>query len=73
MPSALKNNLFLKASDEGIVVEWWPTPRWHILEGYVSIGLTLPGWCANGDDALSRPIMLVAATIWNLLHLTQGD
>jgi hypothetical protein len=45
MPSPLKNNLVLKASDEGIVVEWWATPRWNLLEGYLSIGLTLPGWC----------------------------
>jgi hypothetical protein len=53
MPSPLKNDLVLKDSDEGIVVEWWPTPRWHILEVYLSIILTLLGWCIDGDDALS--------------------
>jgi hypothetical protein len=73
MPSPLKNNLVLKASDEGIVVEWCPAPRWHLLEVYLSIGLTLPGWCADKDDTLSGPRLLVAATIWNLLHPTQGD
>ena len=73
MPSPLKNNLFLKASDEGIVVEWWSTPRWHLLEVYLSIGITLPGWCVDQDDTLARPRLLVAATIWNLLHPTQGD
>ena len=70
MPSPFKKNLVLKDSDEGIVVEWWLAPRWHVLEVYLSIGLTLHGWCMNGDDALSRPRMLVAATIWNLLHPT---
>jgi hypothetical protein len=73
MPSPLKSILVLKASDEGIVIEWWPTPTWHILEVYISIRLTLHGWCSDGDDALFGPRPLVVATIWNLLHPTQGD
>ena len=63
MPSPLKNSLVLKASDEGIVVEWWSTPRWHLREVYLSIGLTLHGWCADGENTLARPILLVVATI----------
>jgi hypothetical protein len=42
MPSPLKENLVLMASDEEFFVEWWPTPRWHILELYISIGIKLP-------------------------------
>jgi hypothetical protein len=72
MPSPLKNNLVLEASDEGIVVEWWSAPRWHLLEVYPSIGLALPGWCADRDDALSGTRLLVVETIWNLIHPTQG-
>jgi hypothetical protein len=73
MPSPLKNNLVLKASDEGTVVEWWSASRWHLLEGYISIGITLPGWCIDRDDVLFGPRLLVTATIWNLLIPTQGD
>jgi hypothetical protein len=69
MPSPLKNKLVLKDSDEGIVVGWWSASRWHLLEGYLSIGQTLLGWCTDGEDALSGPRVLVATTIWNLLHL----
>jgi hypothetical protein len=73
MPSSLKNTLVPKASDEGIVVEWWSDLGWHLLEVCLSIGLTLHGWCTDGDDALVGPILLVATTIWNLLHPTQED
>jgi hypothetical protein len=73
MPSPLKNNLVIKASDEGNIVEWWPAPRWHLLEGYLSIGITFPRCCIDRDDVLSGPRLLVSATIWNLLHPTQGD
>jgi hypothetical protein len=65
MPSPLKNNLVLKASNVEIVAKWWLTPRWHLLEVYLSIGLTLPRWCANKDDASTGPILLVVETIWN--------
>jgi hypothetical protein len=73
MPSLLKNNLVFKASDEGIVVEWWPTPRWLLMEVCLSIELTLPRWCVDEDDALIGPILIVVATIWNLLHPYQED
>jgi hypothetical protein len=73
MPSPLKNSLVLKDSDEGIVVEWWSTPRWHLLEVCLSTELTLLGWCADGYDIFSGPILLVAATIWILLHPTPED
>jgi hypothetical protein len=69
----LKKKFVLKASDEGVGVEWWSAPRWHLLEEYLSIGITLPRWCVDGDDALSGPRLLVATTIWKLLHPTQGD
>jgi hypothetical protein len=39
----LNKNLLLKALDEGIFVEWWPDPRWYLLEVYLSIGITLLG------------------------------
>jgi hypothetical protein len=68
----LKRNLVLKASDEGIVVEWWSAPKWHLLEGYISIGLTLHGSCDGGDNLLSRPRLFLDETIWRLLHQTQG-
>jgi hypothetical protein len=70
MPSPLKKNLILKASYEGIIVEWWPAPRWHLLEVYLSIILTFLAWCTDEDEALSGPRLLVVATIWNLLHPT---
>jgi hypothetical protein len=71
MPSPFKNNLVLKDYDEGIVVEWLLTLRWHLLEGYLSIGKTLLGWHADGEDTLSGPRLLVDETIWNLIHPTQ--
>jgi hypothetical protein len=43
MPSPLKNNLVLKASNDGIVVEWLSAPRWHLMEVCLSIELTLLG------------------------------
>jgi hypothetical protein len=73
MPSPLKKNLVFKASDEGIVVEWWQTIRWNLLEGYISIGITLAGCCADEDNSLYGPRLLVVSTIMNLLHPTQGD
>jgi hypothetical protein len=53
MPSPLNKSLVLKASDEGIVVEWWSAPRWNLLEVCISIGLTLLEWCVDGDNAIS--------------------
>jgi hypothetical protein len=73
MPSPLKNKHVLKASNEGTVVEWWLAPRWHLLKVCLSIELTLHGGCTDGDNALVGPRLLVAATIWNLLHPTQED
>jgi hypothetical protein len=66
----LKKNLVLEASDEGIVAEWWSTPRWNMLEVYLSIRIKIPRWCTDEGNSLYGTILLVAAIIWNLLHLT---
>ena len=73
MPSPLKNILVLKASNEGIVVQWCLAPRWHLLEGHLSIGITIHGCCTGRDTALIGPRLILDATIWNLLHPTVGS
>jgi hypothetical protein len=44
-----------------------------MMELYLSTVLTIIVWRADGDDAHAIPRLLVATTIWILLHPTQED
>ena len=38
-------------------------PKWHLLELYLSIGLTLLLWFADADDAQDGPKLLVVVVV----------